>query len=180
MRSISYGVGASLTARLVKNPPAMQEAPVRPLGQEGPAFFSFPVAQLVNNLPAMRETWVWSLCWDDPLEKVKATPFSIPAWRIPGTVQSLGHKKLDMTEWLSLSLLQNAQAFWQLEKNQRWARWSSSSATCCLSTHRHERKCLWCHGELQSPTPQNPHPSLAAGLRVRPCYSGKLAWSATP
>ena len=31
------------------------------------------VAQLVKNLPAMRETWVWSLGWEDPLEKGKAT-----------------------------------------------------------------------------------------------------------
>ena len=31
------------------------------------------VAQLVKNLPAMRETWIWSLAWEDPLEKGKAT-----------------------------------------------------------------------------------------------------------
>ena len=35
------------------------------------------VAQLVNNLPAMWETWVWSLGWEDPLEKGKATHSSI-------------------------------------------------------------------------------------------------------
>ena len=44
------------------------------------------VAQLVKNLPAMRETWVWSLDWEDPLEKGKATHSSILAWRIPWTV----------------------------------------------------------------------------------------------
>ena len=44
------------------------------------------LAQLVKNLPAMRETWVRSLDWDDPLEKGKATHFSILAWRIPWTV----------------------------------------------------------------------------------------------
>ena len=37
------------------------------------------VAQLVKNLPAMRETWVPSLGWKDPLEKRKATHSSIPA-----------------------------------------------------------------------------------------------------
>ena len=37
------------------------------------------VAQLVKNLPAMRETWVWSLCWEDPLEKGKPTHSSILA-----------------------------------------------------------------------------------------------------
>ena len=44
------------------------------------------VAQLVKNLPAMRETWVRSLGWEDPLEKGKATHSSILAWRIPWTV----------------------------------------------------------------------------------------------
>ena len=40
------------------------------------------VAQLVKNLPAMRETWVQSLGWEDPLEKEMATHSSILAWRI--------------------------------------------------------------------------------------------------
>ena len=44
------------------------------------------VTQLVKNLPAMRETWVWSLGWEDPSEKGKATHSSILAWRIPRTV----------------------------------------------------------------------------------------------
>ena len=42
------------------------------------------VAQLVKNPPAMRETWVWSLGWDDPLEKGKAACSSVLAWRIRG------------------------------------------------------------------------------------------------
>ena len=44
------------------------------------------VAQLVKNLPAMGETWVQSLGWEDLLEKEKATYSSILAWRIPWTV----------------------------------------------------------------------------------------------
>ena len=44
------------------------------------------VAQLVKNLPAMWETWVRSLGWEDPLEKGKATYSTILAWRIPWTV----------------------------------------------------------------------------------------------
>ena len=44
------------------------------------------VAQLVKNLPAMRETWVLSLGWEDPLEKGKDTHSSILPWRIPWTV----------------------------------------------------------------------------------------------
>ena len=42
--------------------------------------------QLVKNLPAMQETWVRSLGWDDPLEKGKATHSSVLAWRIPWAV----------------------------------------------------------------------------------------------
>ena len=45
-----------------------------------------PVAQLLKNPPAMRETWVQSLGWEDPLEKGKVTHSSILAWKIPWTV----------------------------------------------------------------------------------------------
>ena len=48
------------------------------------------MAQLVKNLPAMRETCVPSLGWKDPLEKGTATHSSILAWRILWTVQSMG------------------------------------------------------------------------------------------
>ena len=41
------------------------------------------VAQLVKNLPAMPETWVQSLGWEDPLKKGKVTHSSILAGRIP-------------------------------------------------------------------------------------------------
>jgi len=44
------------------------------------------VAQLVKNLPAMWETWVQSLGWEDPLEKGKATHSSILTQRIPWTL----------------------------------------------------------------------------------------------
>ena len=43
-------------------------------------------AQLVKNPPAVQETWVRSLGWEDPLEKGKATHSSILAWKIPWTV----------------------------------------------------------------------------------------------
>ena len=41
------------------------------------------VAQMVKSLPALWETWVQSLGWEDPLEKETATNSSILAWRIP-------------------------------------------------------------------------------------------------
>ena len=43
------------------------------------------VAQMVKHLPAMWETQVQSLGWEDPLEKEMATHSSVLAWRIPGT-----------------------------------------------------------------------------------------------
>ena len=50
------------------------------------------VAQLVKNPPAMQETWVRFLGWEDPLEKGKATHSSILAWRIPWTVSPWGRR----------------------------------------------------------------------------------------
>ena len=52
------------------------------------------VAQLVKNLPAMKETWVQSLGWEDHLEKGKAAHSSILAWRIPWTVWSMGSQRV--------------------------------------------------------------------------------------
>ena len=48
------------------------------------------MAQMVKNLPAMEDTQVESLGWEDPLEKVMATHSSILAWRIPWTEESGG------------------------------------------------------------------------------------------
>ena len=48
------------------------------------------MAQIVKNPPAMQETWVQSLGWDDPLEKKMATHSSILAWRIPWTEEPGG------------------------------------------------------------------------------------------
>ena len=58
----------------------------------------FPVAQTVQKLPAVQETWVRSLGGEDPLEKGMATHSGILAWRIPwteepGGLQSMGSKK---------------------------------------------------------------------------------------
>ena len=61
------------------------------------------MAQLVKNPPAMREAWVRSPGWEDPLEKGMTTHSSILAWRIPWT-SPWGRKESDTTEQLSLSL----------------------------------------------------------------------------
>ena len=56
------------------------------------------VAQLVKNPPAVWETWVLSLGWEDPLEKGKANHSSILAWRIPWIVCPWDRKESDTTE----------------------------------------------------------------------------------
>ena len=61
--------------------------------------FASLVAQLVKNLPAMQETWVRSLGWEDPLEEGMATHSSIFAWRIswteePGRLQSMESQRV--------------------------------------------------------------------------------------
>ena len=61
----------------------------------------FPCGSAFKESPAMRETWVRSLGWEDPLEKGKATHSSILARRIPWT--TWGHTELDTTKQLSLS-----------------------------------------------------------------------------
>ena len=61
------------------------------------------VTQLVKNPPAMRETWVRSLGWEDPLEKGKATHSSILAWRSPWTIQSMGSQRVGH-DWMTFTL----------------------------------------------------------------------------
>ena len=61
------------------------------------------MAQIVKNLPAVRETQVQSLSWEDALEKGMATHSSLLAWEIPwteepGGLHSWGHKVSDTTE----------------------------------------------------------------------------------
>ena len=94
---------ASLITQLVKNPPAMQVDPIsipeleRYTGEETGCplqyYWASLVAQLVKNHHATWETWVRFLGWEDPLEKGKATHFSILTWRIPWIVQSMGSQR---------------------------------------------------------------------------------------
>ena len=56
------------------------------------------MAQLVKNLPAMRETWIRSLGWEDPQEKGKATTPVFWPGEFHGLYSPWGCKKLDTTE----------------------------------------------------------------------------------
>ena len=65
--------------------------------------WAFLVTQMANNQPAMQETWVQSLGWDDPLEEDMATHSGVLAWRIPmdrGAWRATVYRvaELDMTE----------------------------------------------------------------------------------
>ena len=80
------------------------------------------VAQLVKNLPAMREIWVGSLGWEDPLEKRTATYSNILAWRIPwvkepGRLQPMG--------------------------SQSWHDWVTVTSLNWVTEHKHTHAILW-------------------------------------
>ena len=72
---------------------------------------SFPGGWVVKNLPAMQETQVWSLSWEDPLQEGMAIHSSILAWRIPwtevpGGLQSVGSQRVrhDWSNWAPCTL----------------------------------------------------------------------------
>ena len=81
---------------------------ILPAGDTWPILETFAVvnlvAQLVKNPPAVWETWVGSLGWEDPLEKGKATHSSILAWRIPWTIQSMGSQRAGRN-WMTFTSL---------------------------------------------------------------------------
>ena len=64
------------------------------------------VAQSVKNLPAMQETWVRSLGWEDSLEKEMVTHFSILAWRIPWTEEPSGQRADSLEKTLMLGKIE--------------------------------------------------------------------------
>ena len=85
------------------------------------------VTQMVKNLPATWETWVWSLGQNDPLEKQMATHSSLLAWRIPwteepGRLQSMGWQRVTLGHnWVTKPPPFNAE--WNAQ--QRSHRWVS-------------------------------------------------------
>ena len=113
---------ASLVAQLAKNLPAMQAivgtdpGSIPELGRspgEGIGYllqysWSSLLVQLVNNLPAIRETWFWSMGWENSMEKDMETHSSILVWRTPlnrRAWQATVHEvtELHMTEWLTMA-----------------------------------------------------------------------------
>ena len=76
---------------------------------------AFLVAQMVKNLPAMQDTWVWSLGQEDPLEESRATHFSDLAWKIPrieepGGLQSMGSQRV-RHDWVTKTFPRQGRGF---------------------------------------------------------------------
>ena len=108
------------------------------------------VAQLVKNLPAMRETWVQSLSWEDPLEKGRATHSSILAWRMPWTYNPWSSKEPDTTERLSHTHTRTSSGLLKY--------WSNSPAIWQIGPAGNFLKCPCCYlcHPTQSPSPPGP------------------------
>ena len=108
------------------------------------------MAQVVKCLPAIRETWVRSLGWEDPLEKEMATHSSTLAWKIPWMVgySPWGRKESDTPEWFHSSLnhvpsLEMIKRFvTQMEKTQSGWQGMKPKATSVKSTCTH-RQSFW-------------------------------------
>ena len=74
--------------------PESGRSPGEGIGYPLQYFWASIVAQLVKNPPAIWETWVLSLDWEDPVEKGKATHSSVLAWRIPWDLQSMDPQRV--------------------------------------------------------------------------------------
>ena len=79
----SVGKESTYNAGDLGSIPGSGRAPGEGIGYPLQYSWASLVAQLVKNLPAMQETWVRPLGWEDPLEEGMATHSSILAWRIP-------------------------------------------------------------------------------------------------
>ena len=79
------------------------------IGRPGCTLWDSLVAQMVKKPPAMRETWIRSLAWEDPLEEGMTTPSCILAWRIPrdrGAWWATVHGVAKSQTWLELFSMQ--------------------------------------------------------------------------
>ena len=91
-----------------------------------PLQYSWPslLAQLVKNLPAMWETRVRSLGWEDRLEKGRANHSSILAWRIPWTVSSMGSQRV-RHDWMTFTSIRGVSLEEGMATHSRILAWRS-------------------------------------------------------
>ena len=74
--------------------PGLRRSAGEQIGYPLEYYWASLVAQLVKNTPAMWETWVLFLGWEDPLEKGRTTHSSILTWRISWTVEYTGSQRV--------------------------------------------------------------------------------------
>ena len=111
------------------------------------------VSQMVKNMPAVRETWVWSLGWEDPLEKGVATHSSILACEIPwieepGKLQSVGSQRVEhnwATNKHTHTHKHSVLSMFKVGKPMLWYRFISLNA---FSAYEGFIK-RWCHHKLR-------------------------------
>ena len=107
---------------------------------------AFLIAQLVKNLPAMRETWVWSLGWEDPLEKGKATHCNILAWKIAGLYSPWGCKDYEC-DWTTFTHSLTHSHLPRYSFMYSWMHWRVNyvSQACMRHSGKQERNrfCPW-------------------------------------
>ena len=100
---ISVGKESACSAGDPSSIPGSRRSPGEEIGYPLQYSRASLVSQLVKNLPAMWETWVWSLGWEDSLEKGMSTHSSILPGEVHGLYDTWGCKELDTTEWVSLT-----------------------------------------------------------------------------
>ena len=98
---ISGGKESTCNARDPSLISGLERSPGEGIGYPLQYSWASLVAQLVKNLPAMQETWVQTLSWEDTLEKGKATSVFWPG-EFHGLYSPWDHKESDTTEQLSL------------------------------------------------------------------------------
>ena len=121
------------------------------------------VAQTVKNPPAMGETWVRSLGWEDPLEK--RTPLSTP---VENLYSSWGHKESDMTEWLQLLSL--FRTFLWLTLSMMYVNWVTLCSVLCWVTQSCPSLCdpMDCSPPVSSVQGDSPGKKTGMGCHALP------------
>ena len=104
-------------------------------------FQSSLVAQLVKSSPAMQESWIWSLGWEDPLEEGMATHSNTLAWRSPqtgepGGLQSMGLQKVGH-DWVTMRTHTCAQTYTHKTFRALYSLANNFRIAVCI-------QCRWC------------------------------------
>ena len=129
-------------------------------------FLDFPGGSAGKESACNVETLVWSLGWEDPLEKGKATPSSTLVWRIPWTIQSIGWQRVRLNSptftFTSQALPPAAADLGQHNASSFSSIWSVHWTLCCC----------WCLVAKSRPTLLWPQAPMPVGFRTQEYWSG--------